>query len=185
MTYTAAARQLIERRYASAHGAVPAAEYPHFCIVGSGGEERPAAALGFRFASDERLFLEAYLDDPVEEAVARALGMKVGRDRIVEIGAHASESSRAVMTLWARTARHLGGVADVAVAVLTAPLRSMFVRLGIPITEICEALPARLPDGGEGWGRYYDQRPLVCAGLISEALPRLVGFDDRLTGICA
>jgi hypothetical protein len=147
--------------------------------------ERPSAALGFRFASDERLFLEAYLDDPIEEAVARAIGIDVGRDRIVEIGAHASENSRAVMTLWARTARHLGGVADVAVAVLTAPLRSMFIRLGIPINEICEADPARLPDGGQGWGRYYDQHPTVCAGLIGEALPKLAGFDDRLTGICA
>lgn len=185
MTYSAAARQLIERRYASVHGAIPAAEYPYFCIVGSGGDKRPAAALGFRFASDEQLFLEAYLDDPIEEVVARALGIEVGRGRIVEIGAHASESSRAVMTLWAQTARHLGGVADVAVAVLTAPLRSMFVRLNIPIKEICEADPQRLPDGGEGWGRYYDQRPTVCAGLIAEARPQLARFDDRLAGNCA
>lgn len=181
----AAVRQLIERRYAIVHGAVPAVEYPHFCVVDPGGRKGPSAALGFRVASTERLFLEDYLDDPIEVVVSSAFGRAIDRRRIVEIGAHASDRSRATIALWARTARHLDGVADVAVAVLTEPLRSMFARLGISILEICDADPSRLPSGAEKWGQYYDQSPRVCAGLIAPARPKLAGFDDGLVGICA
>lgn len=181
----AAARQLIARRYAVVHGAIPAVDFPHFCAVDRGGEDSPKAALGYRMASEERLFLEAYLDQPIEQAVSDLFRRPTGRDRVVEIGAHASDRSRATVALWARTARHLEGVADVAVAVLTAPLRSMFIRLGIDIHEICNANPARLPGGGAGWGHYYNLQPKVCAGLIAPARARLAGFDDGMTGLCA
>jgi len=181
----AAARQLIERRYAIVHNAIPAADYPHFCVVETAAHAGLEAALGFRIAANERLFLEAYLDDPVEVAVSRLYGRAISRDRIAEIGAHASDRSRATVALWARTARHLDEMADVAVAVLTAPLRSMLLRLGIEIQEIGDADPARLPQGGAGWGHYYEQNPRVCAGLIAPARPRLAGFDDGLPGLCA
>ena len=180
----AAARQLIERRYGAAHGAIPKTDYPHFCLIG-GGQRGPIAVLGFRLAAAEPLFLEAYLDEPVEQAVSRVLRMTVARDRIVEIGAHASERSRATLELWAETSRHLDGIADVAVAVLTEPLRVMFTRLGIAIHEICDADPARLPSCGAAWGRYYEQNPRVCAGLIAPALPKLAGFGSAVTAICA
>ena len=180
-----AARHLIERRYATVHGAVQAADYPHFCIVDSGPEMGPTAALGFRLAGEERLFLEDYLDDPIERAVSEKIGIRVNRDRIVEIGAHASGQSRATVALWARTARHLNGIADVAVAVLTGPLRLMFGRLGIDIHDLGAADPARLPEGAADWGQYYDLQPRICAGLIAPALPKLAGFDDGVTGICA
>ena len=178
------AKQLIERRYALAHGAVPATQYPHFCVVEDVGEQGPSAALGFRMAATDRLFLEDYLDEPIEEAVSGIFGIAVSRDRIVEIGAHASSRSRATVLLWARTARHLDGVADIAVAVLTAPLRTMFKRLGIAVHEICDADPARLSNGGAGWGRYYEQGPRVCAGLIGPAIPKLMPFESS-KGHCA
>jgi len=180
-----AARRMIEHRYATVHGAIPAAGYSHFCVVDPGGEKGPSAALGFRLAGAERLFLEDYLDEPIERAVSAALDIEIGRDRIVEIGAHASVRSRATVALWARTARHLDGLADVAVAVLTAPLRLMFERLGIVIHDLGDADPSRLRDGGRGWGSYYDQRPRIYAGLIAPALPKLAGFDNGLPGECA
>jgi hypothetical protein len=74
---------------------------------------------------------------------------------------------------------------SVAVAVLTEPLRVMFTRLGIAIHEICDADPTRLPSSGAAWGRYYEQNPRVCAGLIAPALPKLAGFGSAVTAICA
>jgi hypothetical protein len=180
----AAARQLIERRYAHVHGASPEATYRHFCVIGAG-NDGPSAALGFRLAADEPLFLEMYLDEPIEGVVSRALNMPFRREQIVEIGAHASERSRATIALWAQTARHLAGFAEVAVAVLTEPLRNMFGRLEIPIHEICDAEPQRLDGAAADWGRYYEQKPRVCAGLIAVALPKLSGFQTRQIGNCA
>jgi len=178
-------QNLIGRRYADAHGAAPAIDYPHYCVIAAGRDEAPSAVLGFRSASQGRLFLEEYLDEPVETAVSRAFSRPIERSRIVEIGAHASERNRATVALWARAARHLDEIADVAAAVLTAPLRAMFDRLGIPIVEICDADPARLTDTRSTWGRYYDLEPKVCAGLIAPAKPKLVQFDDGLPGHCA
>ncbi|MCL6684489.1 thermostable hemolysin [Sphingomonas alba] len=178
-------QRLIEQRYGEVHGAIPSISYPHFCAVSSDGDIAPSAALGFRIAAAERLFLEDYLDAPIEIVVEKALGTRFARDRIVEIGAHASNRSRATLALWARTARELDGIADVAVAVLTAPLRAMFERLGVRIVDLGDADPARLPDGGKDWGRYYELRPRVCAGMIAPALPKLSGFDKGMPGLCA
>ena len=181
----AAAKQLIERRYAAVHGALAAADFHQFCVIGAGGDLGPCAAPGFRLAGAEQLFLEEYLDVSIETAVSEALSVPIDRDRIVEIGAHASTRSRATVALWARTARHLSSLADVAVAVLTDPLRAMFRRLDIAFHEICDADPQRLPDGGSAWGRYYELNPRVCAGLIAPALLKLAMFDDGPEGLCA
>jgi len=181
---TDAVQKLITSRYAAAHGAVPSFDYPHFCVVGST-PSAPAAALGFRLANEGRLFLETYLDQPVDHLLSERFGRPIGRDHIVEIGAHASEKSHATIALWAQTARHLDGQAEFAVAVITAPLRAMFDRLGIAITELAAADPARLPCGGKDWGRYYATTPMVCAGLIAPARQRLAAFADRFSGSCA
>lgn len=181
---THAVQKLITSRYAAAHGALPTFDYPHFCVIGST-PSAPAAALGFRFANQGPLFLEAYLDQPVDHLLSDRFERPIGRGDIVEIGAHASETSRATVALWARTAQHLDGKAEFAVAVMTAPLRAMFDRLGIAISELATADPARLPCGGRNWGHYYANSPMVCTGLIAPARQRLAAFADRFAGSCA
>lgn len=120
-----AARDLIEERYAAVHGAIPATDFPHFCIIDGEGAAPPSAALGFREARDGPLFLEAYLDAPIESLVSKALARPLARDTIVEIGAHASRRSRDTLALWAHTAVFLDRRAEIVVAVLTQPMRSM------------------------------------------------------------
>lgn len=164
-------QQLVASRYAAVHGASRAVEFPNYCTVLD--SEGPCATLGFRNASEGPLFLEAYLDRPIEQLLAEALDREVGRDRIVEIGAHASQRPRATVALWARAAAELAFASDVAVAVLTAPMRAMFARLGLPIAIIAPADRARLADGGATWGRYYETEPMVCAGEIAAARPAL------------
>ena len=75
--------------------------------------------------------------------------------------------------LWADTANDLGGSAEIAVAVLTAPLRSMFRRLGLRLHEIAAARPERLGASAQQWGSYYQLDPVICAGFISEGQDRL------------
>ncbi len=179
-----AVKDLINQRYADVYGAVPAADFPHFCVIDRDDGIGPRAALGLRLGDEGSLFLEQYLDRPIEDELRDAFGNSFERARIVEIGALASSQSRATIALWARTARHLDGAADVAVAVLTAPMRVMFARLGIAIVELAPADPARLPDQGAAWGSYYELDPIVCAGLIHPARPKLSGWDT-IGGHCA
>lgn len=169
--------QLVQRRYKEAFGAslVPCFSAWRHC------GETPAsgAALGYQRAGDAPLFLEAYLDMPVEQAVAEVLGRPVERAAIVEIGNFASDNALAMIELWGAAANDLGGASEVAVATLTAPLRRMFARIGLPIVVLAPADPARLGRQRGEWGSYYDQDPQVCMGLIAEGQQAISRFLAR------
>ena len=159
-----AIRSLIHARYAAAHDARPAADYPAYLSIGT--PDAPHAVLGFRTAGNDALFLERYLDRPVELLLGERLGRPVPRSRVVEIGDHASQRSTATIALWREAAAALTGQADVAVAVLTAPLRAMFARLALPLIVLAPAPVEAIGDAALAWGRYYDSDPMVCAGEV-------------------
>ncbi len=125
---------LITSRYAARHGASPTVTYTDLRGESCGG--RVCAALGYRRAEREALFLETYLDAPVEQVLADQFQRPVTRADVVEIGNLASCNANAMGTLWARTANDLGHDAEIAVAVLTAPLRKMFSRLGVSQADL-------------------------------------------------
>ena len=161
----ASVRQLIADRYHVVHGAWPPPDYPAYCIVT--GPAGPRAVLGYRKAADGPLFLETYFDRPVEELLAERLGRRPDRSAIVELGAHASGQSQATVRLWAEAARILEQEAELAVAVLTAPIRAMFRRIALPLIELAPAHAERLGSSAGAWGRYYDADPIVCAGEVA------------------
>lgn len=164
MQYTALT-SLIHDRYASAHGAIPAADYPAYLTIGL--PEAPQAVVGFRRADAGPLFLEAYLERPVEAVLAARFDRPVTREQVVELGDHASHRPAATVALWRESAAALDGQADFAVAVLTRPLRVMFARLGLPLVELAPARVEALGEAGAAWGRYYQTDPVVCAGDIA------------------
>ena len=169
--------ELICRKYRDTFGA---AMQPAFASWhGAETEGRAAAALGYRRAGAEPLFLEAYLDAPVEQVVGAALGKPVAREAIVEIGNFASDNAMAMIDLWGAAANDLGGVSEVAVATLTAPLRRMFARIGLPVTVIAPARAERLGAGSQAWGSYYDLDPQVCMGVIADGQRAIGAFLAR------
>jgi hypothetical protein len=151
----------LRTRYGAVHGAEPRADYRDYQAVYAGGSGLHAV-LGLRSAAAETLFLERYLDGPVEAAVSTALGRAVSRNGIVEIGCLASDRPQALVALWLATARRLNRPGLVAVATLTRPLHRMLSRIGVPLAWLADADPARLPDA-PAWGRYFDLRPAVYA----------------------
>lgn len=164
--HTHAAHALIEQCYRKTHAACARPAFADFKARHVQGEI--AATLGYRRADRERLFLEAYLDVPINVALRQCLGREFARRDIVEIGNLASENALAMIGLWAQAANDLGADAEVAVAVLTAPLRSMFHRLGLTLHEIAPARAERLGANADDWGNYYALDPVVCAGFIAE-----------------
>ena len=143
---------------------------------GTGGS---TAALGYARAADAPLFLEAYLDAPVEDLASIALDRPVARRQIVEIGNLAAVNPLAMIALWGAAANDLAALGDVAVATLTAPLRAMFRRIGIPIAAIAPARGERLGSAASAWGRYYDQDPWICAGIIADGQAAINCFVER------
>jgi Thermostable hemolysin len=171
--------ELIARRYAEEYQATLRFEYPGFQAQKCCGETK--AALGYRRADAGGLFLEAYLEGPIESVLQDVLGRNFARRDIVEIGNLASCNVPAMVALWARTANDLGSDAEIAVAGLTAPLRAMFYRLGIPLTEIA---PADLI--GNASGDEHCQAPYIHLNLDQslqrfrerKAAPRFLIFQS-------
>lgn len=165
--------ELISRKYADVFGATARPSYAEWI----GTDCR--AALGFRRANTGPLFLEAYLDNPIEKLVSAALARKVKRTAIVEIGNFAAENAIAMVELWGSAANDLGGTSEIAVATLTAPLRRMFARIGVPIAVLAPARPERLGKAAAQWGRYYASDPMICMGLIAEGQDAIASFLAR------
>lgn len=130
------------------------------------------AAVGYRPADRGPLFLERYLNGPVETLLGP--GAAPPRSNIVEVGhlaaGRAGEGRRLILLLGPHLA--VQGFQWV-VGTLTEELRQLFVRLGIAPLQLGVADPAALGDEAATWGSYYDHRPLVLAGELGAALPLL------------
>ena len=130
-------------------------------------DDQPGAIAGLRFAGRSALFLELYLDRPVEQAVARRFLEPVDRGQVVEIGNLVSMLPGAAAMLFSL----LPGLLEAAgvrwvTCTATPQVRAMLAKLGFPSTTICEADPAAVGDSVESWGSYYESRPLVIAGDV-------------------
>lgn len=169
-------RAFVADRFAEQHGSKPCMNYGDWYVVNAASDQ-PRAALAVRRAAEEPLFLETYLGKPVEAVVSAAFGRMIDRSAIVEIGCLAATPTSAMLRLWSQAAISLSDGHEVAVATLTLPLRKMFARVGLPFIELALADPQHLhPEAREGWGRYYEAHPVVCAGDIAAGRSALRAF---------
>lgn len=156
----------ISRSFHAAHGAI----LSHFCdtLLGcrdSGGQW--IAALGYSLAQDGPLFLEQYLDEPLEHAIGARAGHPVARGEIVEVGNLAAAHPGAARALIVSMTRLLHGQGLHWVAfTATASLLNSFTRLRLKPGVLAAADPLRLADAGRCWGSYYDAQPQVMFGDI-------------------
>lgn len=163
----------IEQVYARRFRSVIARHYPTLMNVHDQ-HGRVAAAVGVRLAADEPLFLERYLDQPVESALAPAMHDAISRGSIVEIGNLASTSRGASVFLFVTLAAYLRQQQLThAVVTGTKALRRSFALFGFDFVDLGTANPEALPDGGASWGSYYTRDPKVLGGAIAPACARL------------
>ncbi len=163
------AEQFIHDVFARAYGADVKHFMPRLMVLQSE-ERRLLAALGIRFAHSGGLFLENYLEVPVEQAVARAAHTAVARSSVAELGNLASYQRGGLRCLIIGLTAYLKG-AGVKWATFTAvpAVHNAFVKMGIPLYELGFADPARLGGEAAHWGTYYDHKPRVVAGNVEAA----------------
>lgn len=160
----------IRRRFLHAYGAEPSLRIPALLALTTA-QGSLLAAVGVRNAALEKLFLEDYLSVPVESVMPVA---GVERHRIAEIAHLAGVEAGVSRFLFASLSVWLDGAGyDWVVCTGTDQLRNSFHRLGIATQVLANADPARLPDGGAGWGRYYDHHPVVMAIRVADAMSAL------------
>lgn len=164
-----AAEEFIRRGFESAYRCHLAQLMPEIMVLRHG--SAIAAACGLRPASNGKLFLEVYLDHPVESVLGAATGLSIGRDHITEVGnlviARPGHARRLIVHL----AAHLYASRCRWVVFSAVPaLRNNFLRIGIPLVTLAPADAGRLSAAERAsWGNYYDHSPVVTAVDVAAA----------------
>ncbi|HIC8859090.1 thermostable hemolysin [Aeromonas hydrophila] len=144
------------------------ARIPHFlpCLLGLyRADGLLVGACGLKLAGSERLYLEQYLEQPIEAAIETRLGAPARRDRIVEVGNLACSEPGNARLMFAALCRLLcDNDLDYVVFTGTAKLRNSFHRLHLTPVELAPAQADKVGDDASAWGAYYHCQPKVMVG---------------------
>jgi len=171
--------QFIARRFFEVHAARVSSFMP-LLVTLFGQDDSILAAVGIRDAAGQALFLEYYLDAPVEQSLSRAAsgGDETPREGIVEIGNLASINRFASRKLFTTLAFLLQERRfEWAVFTGCTSLRKLFHTLGIETFVLGRATQSSLPRDQQSWGGYYEDNPCVLAGRVRGAR-RLLTIGD-------
>lgn len=168
-------RETFARHYGARLGALPS---QLACLLDARGEL--CAVAGIRPAAQGPLFLEHYLDRPVNEYLVTSRAPAPERRHIMEIGnLAATEPGQFRFVLIALSAYlHSAGFRWV-VCTARASLRNTLARMGLSPVVLGAAEPERLGSAAARWGSYYHGRPQVIAGELEPAAALLAARFAR------
>ncbi len=144
------------------------ARIPHFLPTLAGlyrADGVLVAACGLNLAGQNRLYLEQYLDSPVEYLLKQRLGVATRRESIIEVGNLAAHTPGAGRLMFAALCQLLcQNALDWVVFTGTAKLRNSFRHLSLDPVELIEARADKVGEDAADWGNYYRCHPRVMAG---------------------
>lgn len=164
--------------YARRYGARIPSWAPELVSVALDGEI--VAAGGWRDGRGP-LYLERYLDEPIERRIARVAGLPVPeRARIAEVGHLAAVRAGEGRRLMRRLGEQLVALGyEWIVSTATPGVRAAFERIGVRVVELGRASAQAAGPDAAAWGRYYDRGPTVIAGELAPNLARVAREDAR------
>lgn len=123
------------------------------------------AAFGMRKADEAPLFLEKYLDAPIETVLSNQFNKTITRQQITEIGNLAVSNVRNAGILIAHVIQHSLDIGvEWCVATAHRSLQNGLVKGGRDVYAVQAADKARLNQAEQlSWGSYYDHAPQVVA----------------------
>ncbi len=123
------------------------------------------AAFGWKKAADGPLFLEQYLDEPIESLISRRLNKHITRDQITKIGNLAVANPRNAGVLIAHVIQHSLDIGiEWCVATAHHSLQNGLIKGGRDVYPLFPADKSRLPlEEQAKWGSYYHHQPQVIA----------------------
>jgi hypothetical protein len=130
---------------------------------------------GIRFGH-EPLFLECYLDRPIEQVLEDRLCSEAERSRIVEVCHLAGAGPGTSLTFVRKLIALLQGIeAEWAIFTATKPLRHLLRRSGLSLVELGVATIDRVPRP-QTWGTYFEHDPRIMAvgAQTASGLKRLI-----------
>lgn len=132
------------------------------------------AACGIMPAVSGPLFLEKYLDQPVEVLMQSYFPAGVSRNSLVEIGNFAASDGAAARVMYAAVCWLLAHYHYTYIVFTgTKKIRNIFTRLNLNPVLLAEADGKRLGADAELWGSYYQYHPQIMAGELSGGMAEL------------
>jgi hypothetical protein len=146
------------------HGAIITEFMPELVALRDS-EGKLMAAFGMRKAANEPLFLEQYIDEPIEVLMADKLGQYIPRDAITCIGNLAVANPRNAGVLITHIIQHSLDIGiEWCVATAHHSLQNGLVKAGRNVYPLHFADKLSLPlEEQDKWGSYYDKMPQVVA----------------------
>lgn len=143
------------------------------------------AAFGMRKAASERLFLEQYIDEPIEDLMTRQLGQTISRAEITCIGNLAVANPRNAGVLIAHVIQYsLDTGVEWAVATAHHSLQNGLIKGGRDVYPLAMAHPQRLPESEQAtWGSYYRHTPQIVA-IRGVAAPVVHATTASVDALC-
>lgn len=179
--YTEACRY-IQQRFQRLYNAHLSHFMPLIAVMHRDGVMKATAGLR-QAAPGQPLFIEYYLDAPVEEEIAQRLATPAyERHGIAEIGNLAATGPGAIPGLFTHYAALLEAM-DVGwlTCNATPQVQAIIQHLGLPFHALARAERNRVPNA-DAWGQYYDQPSCVMAAPTAGILAAL---DDHYRGALA
>lgn len=161
----------IARRFGRAYGATIDEYLPQLFSMQCQG--RYSAVAGIRMAVKGELFVERYLDAPIEQVLSGLSQTLILRHHVVEIGNLVATHRGASLLFFILHAAmlHEAGFRW-AVFSATDRVATIIDKLNFATVNLGMADPARLGEDVKAWGRYYDTRPTVLATDIVATVAR-------------
>lgn len=156
--------QFVHDVFAKTYGANVQHFMPHLVSLRDA-EGELVAAFGMRKASAAPLFLERYLDLPVETVFSQRFNRIITRNQITEIGNLAVANPRNAGVLIAHVIQHSLDIGvEWCVATAHHSLQNGLIKGGRDVFALQGADKNRLsPSDQATWGSYYDNAPQVVA----------------------
>lgn len=166
------AEAAVKKIFRSAHGADITSFLP--CLLTAEINQRIAAVVGVRSAVNQPLFLEQYLNFPIETAIKNINGLDISRTSLVEIGNLVScktgiSRQLFIVLAFALAQANIEWVSFTA----TTQVEQVLAKLSLQPVIIGQASEASLANGNGNWGSYYVDRPNVCVGNVYNAVHEL------------
>jgi Thermostable hemolysin len=122
-------------------------------------------AFGWKKATDGPLFLEQYLDVPIEQVISETLGKTITRNNITKIGNLAVANPRNAGVLIAHVIQYSLDIGiEWCVATAHHSLQNGLIKGGRDVYPLFNADKAKLSAEEQAkWGSYYDRMPQVVA----------------------
>ena len=166
-------RQQVEEYISLKYREMHKATLSHFSstlFVGTANQQTQVA-IGIEQLQSHQAFLEQYLEQPIEQTLKKITQQDVARNKIVEIGNLASQNMEYAKMIVAFLVFYLT-LEEVEWAVCTGTIAVRYVlqQMGLHFQVLEKADPDVLGEAKKQWGNYYQQKPLVLAINVADAL---------------